>query len=70
MDTDYKGRCPQCANRDYFKIQNNIIICKKCGFRVGAVLSPNVEVTILPTWSDFARWRKTIFNNKDSASAK
>lgn len=62
METEYKGRCPQCARKDHYLRISNIIKCKHCGLIVGAQLSENIDVTILPTWNDFARWRKTIFN--------
>ena len=63
METDYKGRCPQCANKDHFLIKGSQLKCKHCGMVVGAQLSENIDVAILPTWDDFARWRRTVFKN-------
>ncbi len=65
METSYKGRCPRCAAKDHFTYNLNRLVCKHCGYIVGAKLNDNVEVSILPSWEDFARWRKTVFN-KDS----
>jgi len=59
--TAYKASCPNCAKKDYCIIKKGNIFCKNCGFVVGTVLSDNIEVTLLPTWEDISRWRKTIF---------
>jgi len=64
METDYKGRCPQCAKKDNFLIILNRLQCKHCGMVVGAQLSENVDVAILPTWNDISRWRKTVFKKE------
>jgi len=47
--------------KDHYLRISNKLKCKHCGLIVGAQLSENMDVTVLPTWNDFARWRKTVF---------
>ena len=65
METDYMGRCPKCGIKDHFLKNINQIKCKHCGIVVGKQFSENIDVTILPSWNDIKRWKKTASKNEN-----